>query len=131
MKKLTIISAVVLLAAGAVWGTEEEPSTVFSEYPNAVGFFASSDAGAGLSYQRWFGRLGFSVMAGIVYYPDEFYYSRSLDYSVYPVNPKYDDIDGDTVFLIRPGFDNLAFRHGLPFRRGIPRRIYRPGLGLG
>lgn len=84
MRKLLLIIAAALLLTGAVWGTEEELTTVFAEYPNAVGFFGSSDAGAGLSYQRWFGRLGFSVMAGIVYYPDDFYFSRSLDYSVYP-----------------------------------------------
>jgi hypothetical protein len=87
MNKRVFLVIILFLCCFSLWADEHSKDsaakTTFEEYPNAIGFFATSDAGAGLSYQRWGNKIGFSVMAGLVYYPDDLYFSRSLDYSVY------------------------------------------------
>ncbi|MDC7227523.1 MAG: hypothetical protein PQJ61_12230 [Spirochaetales bacterium] len=62
MKKIiiVIIFALLFIAAGF-------SDTVFDEYDESLGGQFSSISGVGLSYQRWFGKIGLQVGAGGFY----------------------------------------------------------------
>ncbi len=92
MKKLWLCIMVLFLSGpglfaddGTVDGTAA--GTAFERWPSALGFYANSEAGSGLSWQRWFGDFGLSLAVGGFYNEDagtdrSGYYESVLDYNV-------------------------------------------------
>lgn len=67
------------------FGSEEVAQPAYEEFPQTLGFQYGEISGSGLSYQVWRDSLGFQVAGGIIYLPlgdDEFWFDRTLDYSV-------------------------------------------------
>jgi hypothetical protein len=66
----------------SVLAAEEGGQNTFEKYPQALGMYANMAEVVGLSYQRWFGRLGFEVAAGGTFDPDRDYSSDYFFYSI-------------------------------------------------
>lgn len=95
-----LIAALLLLASTAVFAqtsdsetSETDPAAAQAElihrrFPEALGVQAGQISGIGLTYQRWFGDLGFQIAGGALYLPrdpdseTDFIMGNMLDYSI-------------------------------------------------
>lgn len=76
---ITGVFLLVLAVPAALYGQEVDKN----DFQNALGLYGSTlagNAGGGLHYQRWAGRLGFQITAGGVFSPNESM-GRTLSYS--------------------------------------------------
>lgn len=62
MKKLAVIATLCAAVASGAYADE----TVFSRFPSALGAYVNYPVTGGLTYQRWFDRVGFEATLGAV-----------------------------------------------------------------
>lgn len=95
-----LVTTLLLLGSTAVFAQESgnetvevDPASAQAElihrrFPEALGVQAGQISGIGLTYQRWFGDLGFQIAAGALYLPRDpdsetgFIMDNMLDYNI-------------------------------------------------
>lgn len=82
-RTLATIACAAIFLSGAAWSEEGRDSLDLTspaeDFPQSVGVFGSSWNGGGLSYQRWFGRLGLGLTAGGTASPATYYGTDSTE----------------------------------------------------
>lgn len=90
-KNVAILVALAVLASASIWaedsGTElGDGTSVFERYPSALGAYANVPVMGGLTYQRWFGRMGVeATLGGIISESGDYDYNvqGAFQYMVY------------------------------------------------
>ncbi len=67
-KKLVVFVVALVFAGAGLWAQEagqgDGNGTVFQRYPSALGAYGNIMTGGGLTYQRWFDRIGLEATLG-------------------------------------------------------------------
>ncbi len=67
-KKLMIFALMLAIAGAGLWaqetGQHADGGTVFQRYPSALGAYGNIMTSGGLTYQRWFDRIGLEATLG-------------------------------------------------------------------
>lgn len=72
--KFNFLYILLVLITVSAAGAAAEDRDAFTEYPNALGGFYGEIGGTGLSYQRWFGKLGVHTAFGLLYTEEDTFY---------------------------------------------------------
>jgi len=75
MKKAWLVFMVIFISTPALFAEDgtsagEAAGTAYGRWPSALGYYVNSEAGSGLSWQRWFGDFGLALALGGIYNED-------------------------------------------------------------